>query len=94
MDDQRARQDHSAKDAGPADPITPPAAGFAAMTAEQRRILGSQAGVARTSGGRPIASTPRPGRMAHQKGTAHQFTIDEARVDRKKGAAARRSIQR
>ena len=49
--------------------------GFASMTPEQRRMLGS-----------------RGGKTAHERGTAHKWTTEQAReAGRKGGTAARRT---
>ena len=72
-----------------------PLRGFAAMTAEQRRNLGSKGG--KTAHERGTAnkftseSATVAGKIPHERGTAHKWTSDEARdAGRKGGSAARR----
>jgi general stress protein YciG len=72
-----------------------PLRGFAAMTAEQRRALGSKGG--RTAHERGTAnkftseSATVAGKIPHERGTAHKWTSEEARqAGRKGGSAARR----
>jgi general stress protein YciG len=72
-----------------------PLRGFAAMTAEQRRQLGSKGG--KTAHERGTAnkftseSATVAGKIPHERGTAHKWTSDEARAaGRKGGTAARR----
>lgn len=72
-----------------------PLRGFAAMTADQRRALGSKGG--KTAHERGTAnkftseSATVAGKIPHERGTAHKWTSDEARAaGRKGGSAARR----
>lgn len=68
--------------------------GFAAMTAEQRRALGSKGG--RTAHARGTANKFTPesasvaGRIPHLNGTAHKWSSDEARAAGRKGGSAPR----
>ena len=52
---------------------TPKPRGFAALTPDQRRALGSKGG-----------------RTAHERGTAHKWTAEEAREAGRKGGSAPR----
>jgi hypothetical protein len=73
---------------------TRPARGFAAMTPEQRRALGSKGG--RVAHARGTAnrftseSASAAGRIPHERGTAYRWTSEEARVAAKKGASVQR----
>ncbi len=73
------------------------ARGFAAMTPEQRRALGSKGG--KTAHERGTANkfnsdtATVAGRIPHVRGTAHRWTSDEAREAGRKGGTARRSRQ-
>lgn len=68
--------------------------GFAAMTPEQRRSLGSKGG--RTAHARGTANKFTPetasvaGRKPHENGTAHKWTSEEAREAGRKGGSALR----
>ncbi|MBI2387999.1 MAG: stress-induced protein [Deltaproteobacteria bacterium] len=67
--------------------------GFAALTPEQRRALGSKGG--RTAHQRGTAnkftseSASSAGRIPHERGTAFRWTSDQARAAARKGAARR-----
>jgi general stress protein YciG len=70
--------------------------GFARLTPEQRRALGSKGG--RTAHERGTANkftsdvASRAGKIPHQKGTAHHWTSEQARdAGRKGGVAARKT---
>lgn len=69
--------------------------GFAALTPEQRRALGSKGG--KTAHSRGTAnkfdsnSASQAGRIPHERGTAHRWTSEEARDAARKGAARRKS---
>ena len=72
-----------------------PLRGFAAMSAEDRRKLGSKGG--RTAHERGTANkftsetATVAGKIPHERGTAHKWTSDEARdAGRKGGTASRR----
>lgn len=76
-------------------PSTPRPRGFAALTPEQRRALGSKGG--KTAHERGTAnkfdsqSASVAGRIPHERGTAHRWTSEEARDAARKGAQRRRS---
>ena len=57
--------------------------GFAAMTPEQRRALGSKGGTTAHARGTANKFTPETasvaGRKPHENGTAHKWTSEEAR---------------
>ena len=67
--------------------------GFAALTPEQRRALGSKGG--RTAHLRGTAnkftseSASSAGRIPHERGTAFRWTSEQARAAARKGAARR-----
>lgn len=67
--------------------------GFAALTPEQRRALGSKGG--RTAHQRGTAnkftseSASSAGRIPHERGTAFRWTSEQARAAARKGAARR-----
>lgn len=67
--------------------------GFAALTPEERRALGSKGG--RTAHARGTAnkftseSASSAGRIPHEKGTAFRWTSEQARDAARKGAARR-----
>ena len=69
-----------------------PARGFARLTPEQRRTLGSKGGTTAHSRGTANKFTPESassaGRVPHERGTAHKWTADEAREAGKKGGRA------
>ena len=72
--------------------------GFAGLSPEQRRALGSKGG--RTAHARGTANKFTPesasiaGRIPHENGTAHTWTSDEAReAGRKGGVAIRRRTE-
>ena len=73
---------------------TPKPRGFAAMTTEQRRALGSKGG--RTAHERGTANKFTPdsaslaGRIPHANGTAHKWSSEEARAAGRKGGSAPR----
>jgi len=76
------------------DTTTPKPRGFAALTADQRRTLGSKGG--RTAHARGTANKFTPesasvaGRIPHERGTAHKWTAEEAREAGRKGGSAPR----
>lgn len=77
-------------------PPAKPLRGFAAMTPDQRRALGSKGGRTAHERGTANKFTPESatvaGKIPHERGTAHKWTSDEARAaGRKGGSAARRS---
>jgi uncharacterized protein len=67
--------------------------GFAALTPDERRALGSKGG--RTAHARGTAnkftseSASAAGRVPHERGTAFRWTSDQARDAARKGAARR-----
>jgi hypothetical protein len=67
--------------------------GFAALSPDERRALGSKGG--RTAHARGTAnkftseSASQAGRIPHEKGTAFRWTSDQARAAARKGAARR-----
>jgi len=84
----------------PPPPPEPPAPksrrGFASMTPEQRRALGSRGGRTAHERGTANRFTPETasaaGRVPHERGTAHKWTSEQAReAGRKGGTAARRT---
>lgn len=69
--------------------------GFASMTPEKRRAMGSRGGKTAHERGTANRFTPESasaaGRVPHEKGTAHKWTSEQAReAGRKGGTAARR----
>ena len=79
---------------------TPRPRGFAAMTPEERRALGSKGGKTAHERGTANKFTPETasvaGRRPHINGTAHKWTSEEAREAGRKGGSAlrrRRSSQ-
>jgi general stress protein YciG len=68
--------------------------GFASMTPEQRRALGSRGGKTAHERGTANRFTPETasvaGRVPHERGTAHKWTADEAREAGRKGGTATR----
>lgn len=70
--------------------------GFAALTPEQRRALGSKGG--RTAHERGTAnkftseSASSAGRIPHERGTAFRWTSEQARAAARKGAARRSRV--
>ncbi len=73
--------------------------GFAGMTPEQRRALGSKGGRTAHERGTANKFTPetasQAGRRPHENGTAHKWTSEEAReAGRKGGSALRRRAGR
>ncbi len=77
---------------------TPRPRGFAALTPEQRRALGSKGG--RTAHARGTANKFTPesasaaGRIPHERGTAHKWSAEEAREAGRKGGSAPRRRSR
>src|SRR5258708_22188559 len=74
---------------------TPPRPrGFAGMTPEERRALGSKGGRTAHERGTANKFTPETasvaGRKPHENGTAHKWTSDEAREAGRKGGSALR----
>ena len=73
---------------------TPKPRGFAALTPDQRRALGSKGGRTAHSRGTANKFTPESasvaGRIPHERGTAHKWTADEAREAGRKGGSAPR----
>lgn len=72
--------------------------GFAAMSPEDRRALGSKGGKTAHKRGTANKFTPETasvaGRRPHENGTAHKWTSEEAReAGRKGGSALRRRRQ-
>jgi len=77
---------------------TPRPRGFAAMSPEDRRALGSKGGKTAHKRGTANKFTPESasvaGRRPHENGTAHKWTSEEAReAGRKGGSALRRRRQ-
>lgn len=74
------------------------ARGFAAMTPDQRRALGSKGGrVAHERGNAnkfTSDSASAAGRIPHERGTAYRWTSEEARAAAKKGAGISRRRRR
>ncbi len=72
--------------------------GFAAMTPEQRKALGSKGG--RMAHERGTAnkftseSATQAGKIPHERGTAYRWTSEEARAAAKKGAGVPRRRRR
>lgn len=84
----------------PEAPATPRPRGFAAMSPEERRQLGSKGGKTAHERGTANKFTPETasvaGRRPHLNGTAHKWTSEEAREAGRKGGSAlrrRRSSQ-
>ena len=80
-------------------PTEPRPRGFAALTAEQRRALGSKGGRTAHERGTANKFTPESasaaGRVPHERGTAHKWTAEQAReAGRKGGSAPRRGGSR
>ena len=70
--------------------------GFASMTPDQRRALGSRGGRTAHERGTANRFTPETasaaGRVPHERGTAHKWTSEQAReAGRKGGMASRRT---
>lgn len=69
--------------------------GFAGMTPEARRLLGSRGGRVAHERGTANRFTPedasKAGRIPHERGTAHKWSSDEARAAGRKGGSAVRS---
>ena len=98
MDGTTADRDTSPSNVAEGQPTAPRARGFAAMTPEQRRALGSKGGQAAHARGTANKFTPESasvaGRKPHENGTAHKWSSEEAReAGRKGGSALRRRRQ-
>ena len=93
MDGSAAQQPESTQTNGE-ETTTPRPRGFAGMTPDQRRALGSKGG--RTAHARGTANKFTPetasvaGRRPHENGTAHKWTSEEAREAGRKGGSALR----
>ena len=78
----------------PKDPPKSPGRGFASMTPEQRRALGSRGGKTAHERGTANRFTPETasaaGRVPHENGTAHKWSSEEAREAGRKGGTATR----
>jgi hypothetical protein len=76
-------------------PPGPAPRGFAAMSVEDRRRLGSKGGKTAHERGTANRFTPEAasaaGRRPHENGTAHKWTSEEARNAGRKGGSALRS---
>ena len=74
--------------------VAPRLRGFAGMTPEQRRALGSKGGRTAHERGTANKFTPESasvaGRRPHENGTAHKWTSEEARAAGRKGGSALR----
>jgi uncharacterized protein len=75
-------------------PAAPRPRGFAAMSPDERRALGSKGGKTAHQRGTANKFTPETasvaGRRPHQNGTAHKWTSEEAREAGRKGGSALR----
>jgi hypothetical protein len=75
-------------------PAKPRLRGFAAMTAEDRKKLGSKGGKTAHERGTANKFTPESasvaGRRPHENGTAHKWSSEEAREAGRKGGSALR----
>jgi hypothetical protein len=94
------RNDTATATANEAQPATaaPRLRGFAAMSPEDRRRLGSKGGKTAHERGTANKFTPESasvaGRKPHENGTAHKWTSEQAReAGRKGGSALRRRRQ-
>ena len=93
MDGNAANQADTTQNDGEQTPAPRPR-GFAGMTPDQRRALGSKGG--RTAHARGTANKFTPetasvaGRRPHENGTAHKWTSEEAREAGRKGGSALR----
>jgi hypothetical protein len=71
-----------------------PLRGFAAISAEERRKLGSKGGRTAHERGTANKFTPETatvaGKIPHERGTAHHWTSEEARAAGRKGGTAAR----
>ncbi|GAC1543145.1 MAG: hypothetical protein NVS3B10_07410 [Polyangiales bacterium] len=89
MADKDVDETKSQRDAGA------PLRGFARLTTEQRRRLGSKGGTIAHQRGTANKFTPEAasaaGRIPHDRGTAHHWTSEQAREAGKKGGAAPRT---
>jgi hypothetical protein len=78
--------------------LAPRPRGFAAMSVEDRRRLGSKGGKNAHERGTANKFTPEAasiaGRKPHENGTAHKWTSEEARQAGQKGGSALRSRRR
>ena len=76
------------------DNAAPRLRGFAAMTPEERKALGSKGGRTAHERGTANKFTPETasvaGRRPHENGTAHKWTSEEAREAGRKGGSALR----
>ena len=74
------------------DSSAPRPRGFANLTPEQRRALGSKGGRTAHERGTANKFTPETasvaGRVPHERGTAHKWTTEEARAAGRKGGTA------
>ena len=92
MDGSAANQPETTQAQGEESSPPPRPRGFAGMTPDQRRALGSKGG--RTAHARGTANKFTPetasvaGRRPHENGTAHKWTSEEAREAGRKGGMA------
>ena len=89
------RATETAEDAAAPERIGPRPRGFAALTADERRRLGSKGGQAAHARGTANRFTPEAaslaGRIPHENGTAYRWTSEQAReAGRRGGTTARR----
>lgn len=95
-DDVRTSQDKTAET--PTEGPKKSRRGFASMTAERRRELGSRGGHAAHERGTANRFTPESasaaGRIPHERGTAHKWTSEQAREAGRKGGTATRRTRR
>lgn len=90
--DERDEQDNETIEEAPKPPGKP--RGFAAMSPEKRREMGSRGG--RAAHARGVANTfttetaRAAGRIPHERGTAHKWSSDAAREAGKLGGARSR----
>lgn len=77
---------------------TPRPRGFAALSVEERRRLGSKGGTTAHARGNANRFTPEAaslaGRKPHENGTAHKWTSEEAREAGRRGGTANRRRRR
>ena len=94
MDGSAATRPETTQNDGEQQDAAPRPRGFAGMTPDQRRALGSKGG--RTAHARGTANKFTPesasvaGRRPHENGTAHKWTSEEAREAGRKGGSALR----
>jgi uncharacterized protein len=94
MDGSAANQPETTQTQAEDSNAPPRPRGFAGMTPDQRRALGSKGG--RTAHARGTANKFTPetasvaGRRPHENGTAHKWTSEEAREAGRKGGSALR----